>query len=161
MHAEAGAHEDPRRPSVRRGTGVRQHLQPRDDVGHGWDLERAAEIRHLEGDVVVLEGAEDGVEVAPRAHQDRHLLPLVPFAVQTVDLRRDVRGLGLLVGLPMQWYVLEVIILDESGFLFPMHIPWKQGLLISGLAMLTATLAGLGPALYAVRQRIPDAIAYE
>jgi putative ABC transport system permease protein len=69
--------------------------------------------------------------------------------------------IGLLVGLPLQWYVLEVIILDESGFLFPMYIPWKEGLIISAGSMLTATLAGLGPALHAVRQRIPDAIAYE
>lgn len=70
-------------------------------------------------------------------------------------------GIGLLVGLPLQWYVLKVIILDESGFLFPMYIPWKEALFISLGSMLTATLAGLGPALHAVRQRIPDAIAYE
>jgi len=69
--------------------------------------------------------------------------------------------IGILIGIPLQWYVLRVIILDESGFLFPMYIPWKQALFIGMGSMLTATLAGLGPALYAVRQRIPDAIAYE
>lgn len=70
-------------------------------------------------------------------------------------------AIGLLIGLPLQWYALEFIILDESGFLFPMLVPWKEALMISVGSMLTATLAGLGPALYAVRQRIPDAIAYE
>ncbi len=69
--------------------------------------------------------------------------------------------IGLLVGVPFQWYILNVVILEESGYLFPVYIPWLGGLIIAATAMLTATLAGLGPALYAVRQRIPDAIAYE
>src|SRR5438093_13494764 len=69
--------------------------------------------------------------------------------------------IGLLVGIPLEWYVLDVVLVEECGYVFPMYIPWKQGLIIGGLAMLPATLAGLGPALYAVRQRIPDAIAYE
>ncbi|MFO0969965.1 MAG: FtsX-like permease family protein [Gemmataceae bacterium] len=70
-------------------------------------------------------------------------------------------AIGLLVGIPLQWYVIKVIILDESGFLFPVYIPWKEAFFIALGSTLTATLAGLGPALYAVRQRIPDAIAYE
>ncbi len=69
--------------------------------------------------------------------------------------------IGLLVGIPFQWYILNVVILEESGYLFPVYIPWLGGLLIAGAALVTATLAGLGPALYAVRQRIPEAIAYE
>ncbi|MCI0640528.1 MAG: FtsX-like permease family protein [Gemmataceae bacterium] len=69
--------------------------------------------------------------------------------------------IGFVVGIPLQWYILEVVILEESGYLFPMHIPWLGGLVIAAVAMTAATLAGLGPALYAVRQRIPDAIAYE
>lgn len=70
-------------------------------------------------------------------------------------------AIGLAVGIPLQWYVLKVVILEESGFLFPVLIPWLGGLIIGVVAMATATLAGLGPAMYAVRQRIPDAIAYE
>jgi putative ABC transport system permease protein len=54
-----------------------------------------------------------------------------------------------------------VVILEESGYLFPVYIPWIGGLVIAAAAMTTATLAGLGPAIYAVRQRIPEAIAYE
>jgi putative ABC transport system permease protein len=69
--------------------------------------------------------------------------------------------IGLLVGIPFQWYILHVVILEESGYLFPVYLPWMGGLIIAAVAMVTATLAGLGPALYAVRQRIPEAIAYE
>jgi putative ABC transport system permease protein len=69
--------------------------------------------------------------------------------------------IGLLVGIPLQWYVLNVVILEESGYLFPVYIPWTGGLVIAAAAMITTTLAGLGPAIYAVRQRIPEAIAYE
>jgi ABC-type lipoprotein release transport system permease subunit len=40
-------------------------------------------------------------------------------------------------------------------------VPWQEGLVIAGAALVVATLAGLGPALVAVRQRIPEAIAME
>jgi putative ABC transport system permease protein len=69
--------------------------------------------------------------------------------------------LGICVGIPLQWYVLRVVILDEAGFSFPVHMPWAGAVLIAAAALATAALAGLGPALYAVRQRIPEAIAYE
>jgi putative ABC transport system permease protein len=70
-------------------------------------------------------------------------------------------ALGILFGIPLEWFVLRVIIFEESGFLFPVYVPWNGALLIALAALTTATLAGLGPALYAVRQRIPEAIAYE
>lgn len=70
-------------------------------------------------------------------------------------------AIGLLVGVPLQWYVLNVLILEESGYLFPVLVPWLGALFIACAAMVTATLAGLGPAVFAVRQRIPEAIAYE
>jgi putative ABC transport system permease protein len=70
--------------------------------------------------------------------------------------------IGVLVGIPLQRYVLKVLILEESGYLFPLYVPWVGALIIAAAAaMTTATLAGLAPALYAVRQRIPEAIAYE
>jgi putative ABC transport system permease protein len=69
--------------------------------------------------------------------------------------------IGILVGIPLQWYVLRVAILEETGFTFPLYIPWTAALVVSLVALATATLAGLGPAIYAVRQRIPEAIAYE
>ncbi len=70
-------------------------------------------------------------------------------------------ALGILFGIPLEWFVLKVVIFEESGFLFPVYIPWDGALLIAAAALTTATLAGLGPAIYAVRQRIPEAIAYE
>lgn len=69
--------------------------------------------------------------------------------------------LGFAVGIPLEWYALRVLILEEAGFLFPVHIPWTAGLVIATVALGAAALAGLGPALAAVRQRIPEAIAYE
>lgn len=70
-------------------------------------------------------------------------------------------AIGVLVGIPIQWYALQVVVFEETGFLFPLYIPWDGALIIAAAAMLTATCAGLGPAIYAVRERIPEAIAYE
>jgi putative ABC transport system permease protein len=69
--------------------------------------------------------------------------------------------IGLAVGIPIEWYFLQVVMLEETGYLFAVHIPWMESLVIAITAMALATLAGLGPALYSVRQRIPEAIAYE
>ena len=70
-------------------------------------------------------------------------------------------AIGLAVGVPFQWFVLQVIIFEESGFLFPVYVPWLGGLIVAVCSMLVATFAGLGPACYSVRTRIPEAIAYE
>ncbi len=70
-------------------------------------------------------------------------------------------AIGMVLGLALLWYVLKVVILEESGFLFPLYVPWLESLVIAGAALLLATLAGLWPALLTVRQRIPEAIAYE
>src|SRR5262249_4449847 len=64
--------------------------------------------------------------------------------------------LGFIAGIPMEWYIVQVVFLEESGYYFPVLIPWAEAGLIAGVAVLTATLAGLGPALHAVRQRIPE-----
>jgi putative ABC transport system permease protein len=69
--------------------------------------------------------------------------------------------LGFLIGLPLEWYVLRVVMFEMSGFHLELVVPWRQAAGIAGGAMLVATLAGLFPALRAVRTRIPDAIAYE
>jgi ABC-type antimicrobial peptide transport system permease subunit len=61
----------------------------------------------------------------------------------------------------MEWYTLRVILQEETGFVFDLLIPWKEGLGIGVVAVAAATLAGLVPAIQAARQRIPDAIAYE
>jgi putative ABC transport system permease protein len=89
-----------------------------------------------------------------------------PQALKTVLAEAMLMGflgtvLGFLVGLPMEWYTLRVILQEETGFVFDLLIPWKEGLGIGVVAVAAATLAGLVPAIQAARQRIPDAIAYE
>jgi len=69
--------------------------------------------------------------------------------------------IGLAVGVPLEWYCVQVILFEEAGFLFPVLIPWLEAGLIAGIALLVATLAGLGPAWHTSRLRIPEAIAYE
>jgi putative ABC transport system permease protein len=69
--------------------------------------------------------------------------------------------LGILFSIPLQWYVLKIAFLEEAGHVFPLYVPWGENIVIALIALVIATLAGLGPALYAVRERIPEAIAYE
>jgi putative ABC transport system permease protein len=69
--------------------------------------------------------------------------------------------LGFALGLPMEWFLLRVVMREETGFLFDVLIPWREAVGIGAISVLTATAAGLVPALHAVRLRIPDAIAYE
>ncbi len=69
--------------------------------------------------------------------------------------------LGIALGLPMEWYLLRVVLFEESGFWFEMIVPWKEALAIAIVAVGIATLAGLIPAIHAVRLKIVDAIAYE
>jgi len=69
--------------------------------------------------------------------------------------------LGIVIGLPLLWYLVRVIFFEEAGFLFPVCVPWLETLIIAGLAVGSATAAGMAPAIQAVRLRIADAIAYE
>jgi putative ABC transport system permease protein len=69
--------------------------------------------------------------------------------------------LGILIGLPMEWYVLKVVLVDESGFVLDVLFPWKQALGIAAASILTAAVAGLIPAWRAIQTRIPDALQYE
>lgn len=70
-------------------------------------------------------------------------------------------AIGILIGLPMEWYVLRVVLVEESGFVFDVVVPWRETLGIAAAAVGTATIAGLIPAIHAVRTRIPDAIQWE
>jgi putative ABC transport system permease protein len=69
--------------------------------------------------------------------------------------------LGVAAGLPLEWYLLRVVIFEDTGFIFPVTFPWRETLILSCLAVGTATIAGLFPAIQAVRLRIAEAIAYE
>jgi putative ABC transport system permease protein len=68
-------------------------------------------------------------------------------------------GFGL--GIALEWYTLSVLILDDSGWLFPLRIPWLTAGVVLGLMVLLATLVGLIPAAQAVQKNISEAIAYE
>jgi putative ABC transport system permease protein len=70
-------------------------------------------------------------------------------------------ALGAAIGLPLEWYILRVVLAEESGFRFDVLVPWRAGLGIAAGAMAAATAAGLLPAWHAVRTRIPEAIQYE
>jgi putative ABC transport system permease protein len=69
--------------------------------------------------------------------------------------------LGVILGLPMEWYLLRILLFEESGFYFKLIIPWKEAIGIGLIAVATATIAGLMPAWRAMRLRITEAIAYE
>jgi ABC-type lipoprotein release transport system permease subunit len=70
-------------------------------------------------------------------------------------------GIGILFGIPLEWYAVRVIMVEESGFVFPVRISWEAAGLLVCLALALATVAGLWPALRALRVRITEAIAYE
>jgi putative ABC transport system permease protein len=69
--------------------------------------------------------------------------------------------IGFFVGLFIEWYTIRLILIDETGFVFPMLVPWKLAAVVFSLAVLLAALVGLWPAYHATRLRIADAIAYE
>jgi putative ABC transport system permease protein len=69
--------------------------------------------------------------------------------------------LGPVLGFVLEWYILDVLLLDEAGFEFPLRFPWLASGVVALLAVSVATLVGLWPAWHATRLRIPEAIAYE
>jgi putative ABC transport system permease protein len=69
--------------------------------------------------------------------------------------------IGIVLGIPLEWYAVRIILFEETGFVFPVSIPWTAAALLVAFAMGVAVLAGLVPALHAMRLRIPEAIAYE
>lgn len=69
--------------------------------------------------------------------------------------------IGFGIGLLLEWFTLRVLISDDAGWLFPLAVPWKAAGLVIGATLVFATLAGLIPALQAVRLRIAEAVAHE
>ena len=86
-------------------------------------------------------------------------------ATLTAILRQPRTALGIqgavIFAIPLQWYALQIVFLEEAGQIFPVYVPWLEACVIALAAVAIATLAGVGPALFAVRERIPEAIAYE
>jgi putative ABC transport system permease protein len=69
--------------------------------------------------------------------------------------------IGFVVGLFIEWYIIRLILIDETGFVFPMLVPWRPAAVVFTLAVVLAALVGLWPAYHATRLRIAEAIAYE
>src|SRR5262249_37490515 len=69
--------------------------------------------------------------------------------------------LGVLIGLPLKWYVVPVFLFEGSGFIFPVGIPWLEMGVTALVSIVSAALAGLVPARWASRLNITDAIADE
>jgi putative ABC transport system permease protein len=68
---------------------------------------------------------------------------------------------GALLGLPIEWYMVRIVIWEEAGFLLPVVVPWRAALEVGAVSLGLAALAGLGPALHAVRLPVAEAVAYE
>jgi ABC-type lipoprotein release transport system permease subunit len=69
--------------------------------------------------------------------------------------------LGLVAGVLLEWYALEIMLWDEAGFRFPLLIPWGEFLMVLGGGTFLATLVGLWPAYMATLLDIPEAVAQE
>jgi putative ABC transport system permease protein len=68
---------------------------------------------------------------------------------------------GVLVGVPLEWFTVGVLLPDESGFTFDFRVPWATAVGVAAASVAVALVAGLGPAWHAMRLRIAEAIAYE
>lgn len=70
-------------------------------------------------------------------------------------------ALGTALGLVVEWYVLRVILLVETGFRFPVILPWADALMIAAVVGSAAIVAGIAPALSASRIEVGIALARE
>jgi putative ABC transport system permease protein len=68
---------------------------------------------------------------------------------------------GLALGIPIEWYMVRIVIWEEAGFLFPIVVPWLPALGVAAISLVVATLAGLWPAVHAVRLNIAEAVTVE
>ncbi|MDR3635286.1 MAG: FtsX-like permease family protein [Isosphaeraceae bacterium] len=70
-------------------------------------------------------------------------------------------GLGLAIGVALEWYVLRIVLPAETGFAFPVRIPWANAASACGLAAVGALAASIAPALSVTKAQITEAIACE
>jgi putative ABC transport system permease protein len=70
-------------------------------------------------------------------------------------------GAGIVVGVPLEWYTVRILLFLETGTLLPMRFPWFTAATILALMLISALLASLGPALRTGRMRIAEAIGCE
>ncbi|HEY7327074.1 MAG TPA: FtsX-like permease family protein [Gemmataceae bacterium] len=68
---------------------------------------------------------------------------------------------GLVVGIPLEWYTVRILLFVETGTLLAMQFPWATAATILVLMLICAALASLAPALRTGRMRIAEAIGQE
>jgi putative ABC transport system permease protein len=68
-------------------------------------------------------------------------------------------ALGLVAGLPLEWYTVRILLYEETGFQFPIMYPWLAFAAVTGVACISAVVSGIGPALHAVRPCITLALS--
>jgi putative ABC transport system permease protein len=69
--------------------------------------------------------------------------------------------IGLVVGVPLEWFTVRVLLYEESGFLCPVLQPWTvMGALVC-LMFTGIFAAGVAPGICAARDNIVQAVAYE
>lgn len=69
--------------------------------------------------------------------------------------------LGLVGGIAIQWLVLHRLLPADTGWAYPLRVPWAWAVLCVLLGVVTSALAGLIPARRAAATPIRDAIGYE
>lgn len=68
---------------------------------------------------------------------------------------------GILLGLALEWYALDLLMMEEAGLTFPLMVPWAMVGIVLVSSPLVATLAAIVPAWWATRLPMADALAYE
>jgi putative ABC transport system permease protein len=68
---------------------------------------------------------------------------------------------GLVVGIPLEWYTVRILLFAETGTLLSMQFPWITAATILVMMLMSAALASLGPALCMGRMRIAQALGQE
>jgi ABC-type antimicrobial peptide transport system permease subunit len=69
--------------------------------------------------------------------------------------------LGVGLGYLLQIYVLDVLLLEETGYTFMFLFPISMTLLTAAFAIAGAQVAGALPAARAAWQSVTEAVAYE
>jgi putative ABC transport system permease protein len=70
-------------------------------------------------------------------------------------------GVGLVAGIPLEWYTIRLVLIEETGFVFPVLFPWIAAGTVAAITLGSVLLAGLGPGIHTMRLKIVEAIAYE
>jgi putative ABC transport system permease protein len=70
-------------------------------------------------------------------------------------------AIGLVVGVPLEWYTVRILLFSETGTLLSMCFPWTAAATIVVVMLISAAFASLGPALRTGRMRVAEAIGQE